>query len=105
MDADMRRINADMRILKNSNQNLLAHLEKTERFFRWNTIAAMMRDDYERERREEVRQRETKQKRQAEEQARQQEEERARKRLWKRSDSSRSANSSGHGSWSGYRVS
>lgn len=97
-------MDADMRILKNSNQNLLVHLEKTERFFRWNTTAAMMRDDYEREQREEARQRETKQKRQAEEQARQQEEERARKRPWKRSDSNRSANSSGHGSWSGDRV-
>lgn len=77
-DEERQKINADRRNLSNSNQNLLARLEEIEKFFRWNITAAMMRNDYERERREEARQREAERKRQAEEQTRQQEEERAR---------------------------
>jgi hypothetical protein len=46
---------AEVRRLNDTNRNLLARLEETERFFRWNTTAAMMRDDYEREQREEAR--------------------------------------------------
>ena len=64
--------------MKRSNQNLLARLEETEKFFRWNTAAAMMRNDYEREQRQEAQRKAAEQKRQAEEQARRQEEERAR---------------------------
>ncbi|MDL2291332.1 plasmid recombination protein [Desulfovibrio sp. OttesenSCG-928-F20] len=77
-DEERLRSGATIRGLNHSNQNLSARLEETEKFFRWNTEAAMMRNDYERERREEARQREAEQKRQAEEQARRQEEERAR---------------------------
>lgn len=75
---ERQKINTEIRSLSSTNQNLLASVERTEKFFRWNTTAAMMRDDYERERREEARQREAERKRQAEEQTRRQEEERVR---------------------------
>ena len=75
---ERQKINADIISLKRSNQNLLARLEETEKFFRWNTAAAMMRNDYEREQRQEAQRKAAEQKRQAEEQARRQEEERAR---------------------------
>ncbi|CAK7026099.1 MAG: hypothetical protein DELT_02590 [Desulfovibrio sp.] len=78
INADMQKINTDRRNLSNSNQNLLARLEETEKFFRWNTSASMMRDEYEREQREEAHKREAERKRQAEEQMRRLEEERAR---------------------------
>lgn len=68
----------EMRSLSSTNQNLIASLEKTEKFFRWNTTAAMMRDDYEREQRQEAQRKIADQKRQAEELARRQEEERVR---------------------------
>ena len=78
---ERQQINANIRNVSNTNQNLLARLEETEKFFRWNTTAAMMRNDYEREQREEARQREAERKRQAQEreqQERQQQEELAR---------------------------
>ncbi|SBW08258.1 putative recombination protein [uncultured delta proteobacterium] len=75
---ERQKIITEMRSLSSTNQNLLASVERAEKFFRWNTAAAMMRDDYERGQREEARQREAERKRQAEEQARRQEEERAR---------------------------
>ena len=78
---ERQQINANIRSVSNTNQNLLARLEETEKFFRWNTTAAMMRNDYEREQREEARQREAERKRQAQEREqheRQQQEERAR---------------------------
>ncbi len=78
---ERQQINANIRSVSNTNQNLLARLEETEKFFRWNTTAAMMRNDYEREQREEARQREAERKRQAQEreqQERQRQEELAR---------------------------
>ena len=78
---ERQKINADIRSLSNANQNLLARLEETEKFFRWNPSASLMRDEYEREQREEARQREAERKRQAQEREqheRQQQEERAR---------------------------
>ena len=45
----------DMRSLRDTNENLFARLEQTEKFFRWNSAANQMRDDYEREQREEAR--------------------------------------------------
>lgn len=75
---ERQKIITEMRSLSSTNQNLLANVERTEKFFRWNTTAHMMREEYEREQREAARQREAEQKRQAEEQARRQEEERVR---------------------------
>ena len=78
---ERQQINADIRSLSHTNQNLLARLEETEKFFRWNPSASLMRDEYEREQREEARQREAERKRRAQEreqQERQQQEERAR---------------------------
>lgn len=60
---ERQKINADIRSLSHSNQNLLARLEETEKFFRWNTAAAMMWNDYEREQRQEAQQKAAEQKR------------------------------------------
>ncbi|WP_291441157.1 MobV family relaxase [Desulfovibrio sp.] len=73
--------NVSIRSLMNTNQNLLARVEETEKFFRWNLTASQMRDDYEREQREEARRKVVEQKRLAEEreqQERQRQEEQAR---------------------------
>ena len=51
---ERQKINTDIISLKRSNQHLLSRLEETEKFFRWNTTAAMMRDEYEREQRQEA---------------------------------------------------
>lgn len=64
---ERQKINADIISLKRSNQNLLARLEETEKFFRWNTAAAMMRNDYEREQRQEAQRKAEEQKRLAQE--------------------------------------
>jgi hypothetical protein len=52
---ERQKINADIRQLRNTNHNLFARLEETEKFFRWNPAAVTMRDEYEREQREEAR--------------------------------------------------
>ena len=75
---DRLRSGTTIRSLSHSNQNLSARLEEVEKFFRWNTTAHIMREEYEREQRETARQREAERKRQAEQQERQREEERAR---------------------------
>ena len=54
-DEERKRSWNDIRQLRDTNQHLLAKMEETERFFRWNTSAAMERNEYERERREEER--------------------------------------------------
>ena len=51
-----------IRNLSSTNQNLAARLEETEKFFRWNPSASLMRDEYEREQREEARRRVAEQK-------------------------------------------
>ena len=59
-----------------------AALEETEKFFRWNTEAAMMRNDYEREQRQEAQRKAAEQKRLAQEreqQERQRQEEQQRR--------------------------
>lgn len=55
-----------MRALQD-NQHLLGRIEQTESFFRWNTNASMMRDEYEREKREEAQRKATEHKRMLEE--------------------------------------
>ncbi|MDL2268012.1 plasmid recombination protein [Desulfovibrio sp. OttesenSCG-928-G15] len=64
---ERQQINTDILNLRHSNQNLLARLEETEKFFRWNTTAAMMRSDYEREQRQEAQRKAAEQKRLAQE--------------------------------------
>ena len=64
---ERQKINASIRSLNNTNQNLLARLEETEKFFRWNTDASMMRDEYEREQRQEAQRKAAEQKRLLEE--------------------------------------
>ncbi len=54
MEEDRKRSAVSIRNLSSTNQNLLARLEETEKFFRWNTEAAMMRNDYEREKQQEA---------------------------------------------------
>ena len=79
---ERQKINASIRSLNNTNQNLLARLEETEKFFRWNTEAAMMRNDYEREQRQEAQRKAAEQKRLAQEreqQERQRQEEQQRR--------------------------
>lgn len=78
---ERQKINGDIRSLSSTNQNLLARLEETEKFFRWNTTASLMRDEYEREQRQEAQRRAAEQKQKAlerEQQERQQQEERVR---------------------------
>ena len=79
---ERQKINTEIRSLNNTNRNLLARLEETEKFFRWNTEAAMMRDDYEREQRQEAQRKAAEQKRLAQEreqQERQRQEEQQRR--------------------------
>lgn len=64
---ECQKINTEIRNLSHSNQNLLARLEETEKFFRWNTEAAMMRNDYEREKQQEAQRKAAEQKRLLEE--------------------------------------
>ena len=64
---ERQKIITEMRRLSSANQNLLTRLEETEKFFRWHTEAAMMRDDYERERRQEAQRKAAEQKRLLEE--------------------------------------
>ena len=54
LEEDRNRSAVSIRNLSGTNQNLLARLEETEKFFRWNTEAAMMRNDYEREKQQEA---------------------------------------------------
>ena len=78
---ERQRSGASIRNLSSTNQNLAARLEETEKFFRWNTTASLMRDDYEREQRQEAQRRAAEQKQkilEREQQERQQQEERAR---------------------------
>ena len=78
---ERQKIITEMRSLSSTNQNLLARLEETEKFFRWNTTAAMMRNDYEREQRQEAQRKAAEQKRLAQEREqreRREQEERAR---------------------------
>ena len=82
MEEDRKRSGVSIRNLNSTNQNLLARLEETEKFFRWNTEAAMMRDDYERERRQEAQRKAAEQKRlvqEREQQERQRQEEQQRR--------------------------
>lgn len=82
MEEDRKRSGVSIRNLNSTNQNLLARLEETEKFFRWNTEAAMMRNDYEREQRQEAQRKAAEQKRLAEEreqQERQRQEEQQRR--------------------------
>lgn len=67
MEEDRKRSGVSIRNLNSTNQNLLARLEETEKFFRWNTEAAMMRNDYEREQRQEAQRKAAEQKRLLEE--------------------------------------
>lgn len=53
-EEDRKRSGVSIMQMSNTNQNLLARLEETEKFFRWNTEAAMMRNDYEREKQQEA---------------------------------------------------
>ena len=82
MEEDRKRSAVSIRNLSSTNQNLLTRLEETEKFFRWNTEAAMMRDDYERERRQEAQRKAAEQKRlvqEREQQERQRQEEQQRR--------------------------
>ncbi|MDL2209467.1 plasmid recombination protein [Desulfovibrio sp. OttesenSCG-928-O18] len=82
MEEDRKRSAISIRNLNSTNQNLLARLEETEKFFRWNTEAVMMRNDYEREQRQEAQRKAAEQKRLAEEreqQERQRQEEQQRR--------------------------
>ena len=79
---ERQQINANIRSVSNTNQNLLARLEETEKFFRWNPSASLMRDEYEREQRQEAQRRAAEQKQKAlerEQQEKQQREEQERK--------------------------
>ncbi len=67
MEEDRKRSAISIRNLNSTNQNLLTRLEETEKFFRWNTEAAMMRNDYEREQRQEAQRKAAEQKRLAQE--------------------------------------
>ena len=81
---ERQKANATIGSLSNSNQNLLARLEQIETFFRWNTEAALMRNDYEREQRLEAQRRVEEQRRQAQEreqQERQRQEEQQRREV------------------------
>ena len=71
---ERQKANATIGSLSNSNQNLLARLEQIETFFRWNTEAALMRNDYEREQRLEAQRRVEEQRRQAQEREQQERE-------------------------------
>ncbi len=53
-EEDRKRSGASIMQLSSANQNLSARLEETEKFFRWNTTASMMRDEYEQEQRQEA---------------------------------------------------
>ena len=64
---DKKRSGTEIMRLHNTNQNLLSRVEETERFFRWNTTAGMMRDEYERERQREAQQKAAEQRRLAQE--------------------------------------
>ena len=71
-----------IRNLSSTNQNLATRLEETEKFFRWNPSASLMRDEYEREQRQEAQRRAAEQKQKAlerEQQEKQQREEQERK--------------------------
>ena len=80
-EEDRKRSGASIMQLSSANQNLSARLEETEKFFRWNTEAAMMRNDYEREKQQEAQRKaaeERQRKWEAEQQERQRQEEHAR---------------------------
>ena len=81
-EEDRKRSGASIMQLSNANQNLFARLEETEKFFRWNTTASMMRDEYEQEQRQEAQRKAAEQKRLAQEreqQERQRQEEQQRR--------------------------
>lgn len=66
-EEDRKRSGTSIMQLSNANQNLSARLEETEKFFRWNTTASMMRDEYEQEQRQEAQRKAAEQKRLARE--------------------------------------
>ena len=66
-EEDRKRSGASIMQLSSANQNLSARLEETEKFFRWNTTASVMRDEYERERQQEAQRKAAEQKRLAQE--------------------------------------
>ena len=68
----------NIRSLSSTNQNLATRLEETEKFFRWNPSASLMRNEYEREQRQEAQRKAAEQKQKTlerEQQERQQQEE------------------------------
>ena len=81
-EEDRKRSGASIMQLSSANQNLSARLEETEKFFRWNTTASMMRDEYEQERRQEAQRKAAEQKRLAQE--REQQEQRQREEQQRR---------------------
>lgn len=81
-EEDRKRSGASIMQLSNANQNLSARLEETEKFFRWNTTASMMRDEYEQEQRQETQRKAAEQKRLAQE--REQQEQRQREEQQRR---------------------
>lgn len=81
-EEDRKRSGASIMQLSNANQNLSARLEETEKFFRWNTTASMMRDEYEQEQRQEAQRKAAEQKRLAQE--REQQEQRQREEQQRR---------------------
>ena len=81
-EEDRKRSGASIMQLSSANQNLSARLEETEKFFRWNPEANQMRDEYEREQRQEAQRKAAEQKRLAQEreqQERQRQEEQQRR--------------------------
>lgn len=78
-EEDRKRSSASIMQLSNANQNLSARLEETEKFFRWNTTASTMRDEYEREQRQEAQRKAAEQRRLAQERERQRQEEQQRR--------------------------
>ena len=81
-EEDRKRSGASIMQLSSTNQNLYARLEETEKFFRWNPEANQMRDEYEREQRQEAQRKAAEQKRLAQEreqQERQRQEEQQRR--------------------------
>lgn len=67
MEEDRKRSGASIMQLSSSNQNLLARLEETEKFFRWNPEADKMHRDYVQEQRQEAQRKAAEQKRLAQE--------------------------------------
>ena len=82
MEEDQKRSGTSIMQLSNSNQNLLARLEETEKFFRWNPEADKMHRDYMQGQRQEAQRKAAEQKRLAQEreqQERQRQEEQQRR--------------------------